>query len=410
MKILVVTFLHVPWTGTEQNGISRRFSAFLRALYRIGQNITLVHIVPETMRATAGPLDDLSRSQSEFWGVPVRIALEARRTRSETRWNHYGAGILDAGAQPTWFAYSGADLAAAVGHHLDEQPDLVFAHRLQTMLPLMQSGRKLPPIILDMDDIEHRVSVRRAFSKPFNPGKQAQLLQVPALFRLERRAAAASRLALVCSETDRAYMRRLGFGGKVQVVPNSLPVPAAPPGLVSERTVLFLGDMRYMPNRLAAERMMREIWPLVRARLPEARLLVAGRESDKLTAANSGLSGVELLGFVADLHGLYARSRVVCCPITLGGGTRLKLIEAASYARPIVSTRLGAEGLSLRDEREALLRDDNAGFAAACVTLLQDDALCLRLGEAARAVMAAAYDVRQVEDRIAQMVSQAAGQ
>ena len=268
----------------------------------------------------------------------------------------------------------------------------------------MQSGRRLSPVILDMDDIEHRVLIRRVFSKPFYPGEQAKLLQVPALFRLERRAAAASRLALVCSETDRAYLRRLGFGDKVQVAPNSLPVPPAPPALVGDRTVLFLGDMAYPPDRLAAERMARQIWPLIRARVPDARLLVAGKASDSLPAASAGLPGVEFLGFVADLDGLYAGSRAVCCPITVGGGTRLKLVEAASYARPIVSTRLGAEGLGLTDGRDALLRDDNAGFAEACITLLRDDALSLRLGEAARVMMKAAYDVLQVEDRIAQMV------
>ena len=410
MKVLVVTFFHVPWVNTDQTGIARRFGIFLRALYRVSQDITLLHIVPEAMRVAAGPLNELSRSQSEFWGVPVRITLETRRARTETRWSSYVAGILDVGAQPAWFPYSGVELAAAVGRHLDERPDLVFAHRMAAMLPIIQSGRRLPHVILDVDDVEHRVWLRRAFTKPFYPGKQAQLLQVPALVRLERQAVAASRLALVCSDTDRTYLRRLGFGDTVQVVPNALPVPPMPPGLVAERTVLFLGDMKNTPNRLAAERMTREIWPLIRARVPDAWLLVAGKGSDLLPAASAGLPGVEFLGFVEDLDRLYARSRIVCCPVILGGGTRLKLVEAASYARPIVSTRMGAEGLSLRDGQEALLRDDSAGFAAACVTLLQDDALCLQLGEAGHNVMKAAYDARKVEDRLAQMILQVAGQ
>lgn len=409
MRVLVVTFFHVPWVSTDQTGIARRFSAFLRALHRVSQDITLLHMVPEAMRAAAGPLDELSRSQSEFWGVPVHVVLETRRARTETRWSFYGAGILDVRAQPAWFPYGGADLAEAVGRHLDEQPDLVFAHRLPAMLPIIQSGRRPPRLILDLDDVEHRVWMRRACSKPFYPGKQAQLLQVPALVWLERQAVASSRLALVCSDTDRHHLRRLGFGDTVQVVPNALPAQSAPPGLVNERTMLFLGDMKNTPNRLAAERMARKIWPLIRTRVPDARLLVAGKGSDLLPAASAGLPGAEFLGFVEDLGGLYARSRMVCCPITFGGGTRLKLVEAASYARPIVSTRMGAEGLSLRDGQEALLRDDDAGFAAACVTLLHDDALCLRLGRAARAVMKVAYDVQEVEDRIAQMALQVAG-
>ena len=196
-------------------------------------------------------------------------------------------------------------------------------------------------------------------------------------------------------------------GDAVQVVPNALPVPAAPPGLVGGKTVLFLGDMGNAPNVLAAERMARHIWPLIHARIPDARLIVAGKGSDQLPTARAGLRNVEFLGFVANLDELYARSRVVCCPITVGGGTRLKLVEAASYARPIVSTRLGAEGLSLRDGHEALLRDDDAGFATACAALLRDDALCVRLGEAGRSVMTQAYDVQHVENRIACMAEAA---
>ena len=168
--------------------------------------------------------------------------------------------------------------------------------------------------------------------------------------------------------------------------------------------MLFLGDMKNTPNYLAAERMAQTIWPLVRVQVPDARLLIAGTNSDQLPSASAGLAGVEFLGFVPDLDALYAQSRVVCCPIMTGGGTRLKLVEAASYARPIVSTRIGAEGLDFTDGREALLRDDDAGFAAACVTLLQDDQLCLRLGAHARTTMAATYDVKKVEARIAEML------
>lgn len=404
MKALVVTFFHVPWAAGDQTGIQRRFGAFLRALHRVCDDITMLHIVPEGMIESAGPLDALSRSQSDFWGVPLRIALAPRRTRAATAWNHYGAGVLDVAAQPAWFPYSGPDLAEAVGRHLDQGPDLVFAHRLPAMLPIMRSGRRPGRVLLDIDDIEHRVQLRHGLSAPFQPGKLAQLLQLPALVRLERQAAAAASLAFVCSETDRAYLRRLGSGKAVAVVPNALPVPAAPPGVAADRTVLFLGDMGNAPNRLAAGRMAQRIWPLVRQRVPDARLLVAGKGSDLLPSAAAGLPGVEHLGFVGDLDALYARSRVVCCPIVTGGGTRLKLVEAASYARPIVSTRLGAEGLDYADGVQALLRDDDAGFAAACVTLLQDDALCRRLGEAARVVMAARYDVRQVEAHIVELI------
>lgn len=404
MKALVITFFHVPLTGADQSGIQRRLSCFLRALHLMCYDITLLHIVPEAMIASAGPLEGLHRSQSAFWGVPLRIALAPRRTRRKTAWNYYGAGVLNAAAQPALFPHGGDAAIAVVTAHLDQQPDLVVAHRLAGMVPVLGSRRRPRRLVFDFDDIEHRVLYRKGTAAPLLPGTVAQLLHIPALFALERRAVAASDLSLVCSELDLNHLRRLGFGPAVQVIPNAVALPPAPPGVVIEQTLLFLGDAGYAPNRAAAERMARRIWPRVRALVPQARLLIAGRGSDRLPSAAEQLPGVEHLGFVDDLPALYARVRVVCCPIMVGGGTRLKLVEAAAFARPMVSTRIGAEGLDFVDGEHALLRDDDTGFAEACLALLHDDALCARLGAAGRAVMADKYDTKKVEQDLVAMI------
>jgi glycosyltransferase involved in cell wall biosynthesis len=75
-----------------------------------------------------------------------------------------------------------------------------------------------------------------------------------------------------------------------------------------------------------------------------------------------------------------------------GGGTRIKIIEAAAYGKPIAATRLGAEGLDMRDGHELLLRDDPESFAQACIQLLSDFALCERLGHAAYESVIRHYD------------------
>ncbi len=404
MKALVVSYFHVPLMETDQTGIQRRFGSFLRALHKVCDEITMVHIVPEAMIAAAGPVESLQASQSAFWGVPMRIAVVPRRVRQETRWSYYGAGIFDAAAQPGLYSFGGAAIEQAVGAFLDEKPDLVLAQGLGAMLPLLTSGRRPRRLLFDLSDVEHRVMLRRGLAAPRRPGTLAQLLHIPAMMALERRAVAASDLALVCSEVDRAYLRRLGYGPGIQVMANAVALPAEPPGVVAEPTVLFLGDAQYGPNRAAAERMARSIWPKIRASAPHARLLIAGRGSESLPAAAEQIPGVEHLGFVDDLAALYARVRIVCCPIMLGGGTRLKLVEAAAFARPMVSTRIGAEGLDFVDGHHALLRDDDDGFAEACVRLLHDDALCDRLGRAGRDIMAAKYDTRQVELQLVAMI------
>jgi glycosyltransferase involved in cell wall biosynthesis len=92
--------------------------------------------------------------------------------------------------------------------------------------------------------------------------------------------------------------------------------------------------------------------------------------------------------FVDDLNTLYGKTQIVCCPIRTGGGTRIKIIEAASYGKPVVSTRVGAEGLEFEDGTEILLRDEPHQFA--------DEALRSRIGQAARAKATKLYDRRNV--------------
>lgn len=227
------------------------------------------------------------------------------------------------------------------------------------------------------------------------------LAHAPALLLAERLAASRSRLTFVASEIDCRKLRALGFGTGVTVVPNAVPFPRKSLGLPLEPTLLFIGDFGYDPNREAGERLARAILPRIRSQVPAARLLLAGKRAERLSRAAATQPGVECLGFVEDLDQLYAQVRVVCCPLRNGGGTRVKLIEAATYGRPMVATRIGAEGLDFTDGAEILLRDDDAGFADACIHLLRDDAIGRQLGEAAREKASQTYDARRVEAQIA---------
>jgi glycosyltransferase involved in cell wall biosynthesis len=155
---------------------------------------------------------------------------------------------------------------------------------------------------------------------------------------------------------------------------------------------LFVGIMSYLPNALAADTLVRDIWPTVRARVPNARLIIAGKDPERLRCYPATDPSVTLAGFVDNLAELYAKARVVCCPIVFGGGTRIKIIEAAAHARAVVSTTLGAEGLAFENEREIVVRDGVAPLAEACVRLLQDPAAAQRLGLAARERARATYE------------------
>jgi glycosyltransferase involved in cell wall biosynthesis len=152
----------------------------------------------------------------------------------------------------------------------------------------------------------------------------------------------------------------------------------------------------------AAERLISRILPKILKRNPQARLTIVGKRPDLIPSFGRELPNVEFTGVVPDLTPLYQRSRIVCCPITIGGGTRIKLVEAAGYAKPIVSSAIGAEGLALIDDVEILIRDSDDEIAEACLELLGNEELCVRLGTAAREKAKLLYDVANVRKKIAE--------
>jgi glycosyltransferase involved in cell wall biosynthesis len=250
-------------------------------------------------------------------------------------------------------------------------------------------------MFFDLDDIEHDRRVQTALEQRTWLRKIAQLARAPAVLVAERKGAALSRATFICSEHDRIRLARLGVA-RPTVVENAIPLPSEVAPLPKEPRILFLGFAYYKANADAAERLVREIFPRIRARVPTAELFIAGGGTQNLPSCRDAPAGVRYLGYVDDLSALYASTRLVCCPVTFGTGTRMKLIEAGAYGRPMVATRLGAEGLDFRDGHEIFLAEDDDAIAAACCRMLSDDDLARRLGIAARLMVERKYDERVV--------------
>ena len=120
--------------------------------------------------------------------------------------------------------------------------------------------------------------------------------------------------------------------------------------------------MSYYPNEQAIRWFLDSIFPRIRRHIPDARLVVAGMSPPRWLTARAG--HVEVTGWVEDIRPFLKRASVVIAPLLIGGGTRVKILEAQAMRRPVVSTTLGAEGLGLRDGESILLADDADAFAA----------------------------------------------
>jgi glycosyltransferase involved in cell wall biosynthesis len=174
--------------------------------------------------------------------------------------------------------------------------------------------------------------------------------------------------------------------GHVWVVPNGVTLPADIPPLPAEPTLLFVGSLQSEFNRGGVEWFVESCWPLVLAARPDARLILVGSGSLDIDG-----SRITRLGAVDDLAPVYAQARCCIVPLLAGAGTRLKVIEAMAFGRPVVSTPVGAEGLGLHEGEGVSFGSDAARFAEACVAALSPTGDGERSGLAGRSVAEARF-------------------
>jgi polysaccharide biosynthesis protein PslH len=147
--------------------------------------------------------------------------------------------------------------------------------------------------------------------------------------------------------------------------------------------VLFVGSMDWLPNQDGVRWFVNEIWPRVRAQRPGALFQVVGRNPPAEIQALGRAAGVEIVGGVPDVRPYLREASVCIVPLLVGGGTRLKIFEAMSTGRAVVSTGIGAEGLPIQAGEHYLSADDPAEFAAAVLRVLENPELGRKLARTA---------------------------
>lgn len=321
--------------------------------------------------------DDLAACWSGRWGLPVRVTLAKRRPTPPGRsaWDTYGAGALAADDQENYWNIGGRDHVQAVAAAVARKPALVLAHRLPVFTPLLRIERTAlgMPVVFDMDDIEHRALSRRLVHQPAWPGERLKLAQVPALMWRERTAIRASAATLVCSDRDASLLRRMAGCSRVHVLHNAVAPAEQVLDVPAVQSVGFIGSFAHPPNVAAARRLIERIWPLIKSRAESAHLYIAGAGArEQLGSLHKAGNDVHVLDFVPDLADFYRQVRIVCAPLNFGAGTKLKVIEAAAWRRPVVTTPIGAEGLCFAPGHSIVVRRTDDELASACLTLLSE--------------------------------------
>jgi glycosyltransferase involved in cell wall biosynthesis len=163
-------------------------------------------------------------------------------------------------------------------------------------------------------------------------------------------------------------------------------------------TLLFLGSFRHLPNVEALQWFLSEVFPRIRKDEPRARLVIVGSDPPPRHSLKDP-EAIEMVGFVEDVREPLRRYSLFVCPILAGSGVRVKLLEAFAAGIPVVSTRLGAEGLADKDGEVCALADDPEAFAAHVVHLLRLPEEAEALARRARAEVAK-RDMRAMTERL----------
>ncbi|KAM3096683.1 glycosyltransferase [Phormidesmis sp. 146-35] len=403
MRVLFVSNSFYP--DYKGGGCYNRMLLFVEALRTVSHLDMLFYVSPETDTSPA-EVARLEAYLRRSWHPNLNLFLYAQSTQPSnlSNWKRQAKAVFNFFHHPYMVSTSGDQQVQAFEKCLDCQPDVIFVHRLHAMPPVMLTQRALPPTYLDLDDVEHKKFFREISQPPYSFFTNLYYLQMPALWWGESRALCMADSTFVCSDLDRCYLsHRLGLPG-VMTLPNATTIPESQ-ALTSEPTLLFLGAYGYQPNVNAANFLIEQVWPQIYRVMPNARLIIAGASPERIQSYDRGVPGVDFTGFVDDLTVLYQRVRVVCCPIFSGGGTRVKMIEAAAYGKPIVAAGIGAEGLQMQSGREYLQCDSPKKFAEACLELLKNDRLCEQLGMAARETAIRLYDRANIVNQIRQYMT-----
>ena len=220
--------------------------------------------------------------------------------------------------------------------------------------------------------------------------------------RFERWAYTSAAKTIAVSPDDAKLMRERFGANSIDVVDNGVDTSYFKPGDSPRdpKTILFLGSLDWRPNLDAVQLLLDSIFPQVRRLEPQARLLIVGRNPPDWLRERSAAPGVEVHGSVPDVRPFIARAGLMAVPLRIGGGSRLKILEALASGLPVVSTRIGAEGLDLEPGQHLDIVEGVEPMAQALAAAIREPQRIRRQAEAGRRKVLSRYDWDSLAQRL----------
>ena len=396
LSVLFVTpFLPSP----PSFGAQRRLHELIKGV-AVSNDVSVLSLVDPSENQ-----DEAIRATEEYCRRVVTVSNPAYHA-SRARKRLLQLASLGSPHSYEWLGHSEEPFRAALEQMLAHRYDVVH-FELAPMAGYAAAcgvGRALRPILcLDEHNIEYDIVRRTAHGEAGAVRRAYSAIEWRKVRREERHAWSHLDGCTVTSVRDQEMLLSDEPTAHTAVVPNGVdldffcpPVDAAPH---EPQTILFFGAMDYYPNTDAMLFFLREVFPKLVARYPLLRLSIVGRKPPEDVVAQAG-ANVEVTGVVDDVRPWLERADAVIVPLRIGGGTRLKILEAMAMGKAVVSTTLGAEGLEVVSERDLLVADDAASFVTQIGRVLDDPALGRRLGTSARQVVTSRYSWKQAVESL----------
>lgn len=373
-----------------RSGVATRTLAILKQL-RLTFDIDLIAFSRAQHQPDRAALEaawNVLHTTVGFVSEPTPIPNERSRVRKV--WDHLRSVV--SGRPYTYFEYQSRSFEGRLHTALRLcTPDLVHLdsldlHRWLPDLPAV-------PIACTHHDIEFDLLRRRAACLDQPLLRRYLRFQADRTEAMARAVCPQLALNVMMSTVDAQRLLALAPGAATTVVPNGTDTEYFQPnGVMSvDGRVVFVGPTYGFPNRDAVEWLLRDIWPSVRATNRWASLQLIGRNPPADRARYVAEPGVTVLGEVVDIRPPLAEARCCVVPIRVGGGTRLKILDAWAMGKAVISTSIGCEGLDAVDGENILIRDAPDAFADAVLQVLSDERLRTHLERNARHTAVTTY-------------------
>lgn len=280
------------------------------------------------------------------------------------------------------------------------EPDMVwinFVNEHSSLVRRIKSRHPRLAVVGDTDSV-YSVFLRRTSSNMIFFRRYAYALLAYLQSKREERLSKELDVLTAVSEVDKSHYESLGGTAILAIFANVIEVPEK----MSDRTKQDRNLTLLLPGSFGGPEsamthglrwFTEKVWPKVLLSLPSAELYVVGRNADSAIARDM-VDRLTVASDVPDMGPFFELARVVICPLFFESGTRFKILEASKHQVPVVSTSLGAEGLSYVDGLDILIADDADSFAKACLALLEDEEGARQIGEAAWARLESDYSQR----------------